>query len=148
MNRDWKMQANILFQMEKPVHFTNYKHCDECAEHDETLRTAELQTIGLDELGNPGWGPICFCSDEGKRYLAPAFIRLTLDTLDNEFYLEQFLFHLQGDGIGNSYFDSCCMEQRTFIAEFLCYLLENYSELIDKNLCGDDLLRAYEIWSQ
>jgi hypothetical protein len=34
---DWIQQATQLFNVPKPVHFTNYRHCCECAEHDETL---------------------------------------------------------------------------------------------------------------
>lgn len=63
---DWVNKAKELFASPKPGHFTNYQHCDECAEHDETLRSTDVDTIGLGELGNPAWDPICFCSSEGK----------------------------------------------------------------------------------
>lgn len=34
---DWLKEAKRIFNISKPEHFTNYKHCDECAEYDETL---------------------------------------------------------------------------------------------------------------
>jgi hypothetical protein len=44
----------------RPEHFTNHNHCDECAEHDEVLRSRSLDTLSIDDVGNPGWDPICF----------------------------------------------------------------------------------------
>ncbi len=145
---NWVEQAKLLFQMEKPEHFTNHRHCCECAEHDETLVNCDVDSIGLEELGNPGWDPICFCSDEGKKYYLPAFIRLSLATLDDDFYLDQFLFHLEWDGEKNSFFLSCSAEQRKFIAAFIRYIIENFAAQVQANLCADKILRVYEIWSE
>jgi hypothetical protein len=52
---DWTQHAKQLFQMLKPEHFTNYRHCCECAEHDATLLAYDVNTIGVEQLGNPGW---------------------------------------------------------------------------------------------
>jgi len=108
---NWIEAAKTLFNAEKPVHFTNHIHCEECAEHDETLRNANIETIGLVELGNPSWDPICFCSAVGKLYYTPAFIRLSLETVQGDFYFGQYLFHLEIDGKQNDYFTSCTNEQ-------------------------------------
>lgn len=78
--------------MPRPEHFTNFTHCSECAEHDETLRSHTPATIGLDQLGHPGWDPICFVSDAGFHYYMPALARLAVDSTAD--YLQQFLFHL------------------------------------------------------
>ena len=78
---NWIEEAKIIFYINKPVHFTNYEHCEECAEHDETLLSKTIDSIGLDEIGKEGWDPICFCSNEGKIYYMPSFIRLSLDTI-------------------------------------------------------------------
>jgi hypothetical protein len=51
---DWIQEAKRLFNGPKPVHSTNYRHCCEYAEHDDTLMTADVDTIGLQQLGNPG----------------------------------------------------------------------------------------------
>jgi hypothetical protein len=67
--------------MPKPVHFTNYRHGCQCAEHDAVLTASDVNAIGLQQLGNPGWDPLCFTSAEGLLYYMPALIRLTLETM-------------------------------------------------------------------
>src|SRR5687768_6955562 len=120
---DWKRQAQLVFNPPKPTHFTDYQHCCECAEHDQTLLASDVDTIGLNELGNPGWDPLCFSSAEGLMYYMPALIRLTLDTMDDHMYLDQLLFHLVYDGMGNRLLSACSKEQREFVADFLEYLV-------------------------
>jgi len=78
----------------RPEHFTDHVHCCECAEHDATLRDAAPETIGLAELGNPGWDPICFVTPAGFRYYLPALARLALGR-GQAYYLGQFLFHMR-----------------------------------------------------
>jgi hypothetical protein len=146
---DWKQQAKLIFKVPKPAHFSDYRHCCECAEHDQTLLTFDVDSIGLAELGNPGWDPLCFSSAEGLIYYLPALIRLTLDTIDypQETYLDQMLFHLIYDGPGNRLFSACSTEQREFVADFLKYLVEKYSSQIDAQaFTSDEILRAHEIW--
>ena len=142
-------EAQRLFHGPKPVYFTNYRHCCACAEHDETLLTADVETIGLQQLGNPSWDPLCFSSVEGILYYMPALIRLTLDTMDKpqERYLDQMLFHLIRDGKDNEVVRACSPEQRAFVAEFLVYLIDQYSAELDGCAYADDMLKAYEIWS-
>jgi hypothetical protein len=146
---DWIQHATQLFQMPKPEHFTNYRHCCECAEHDETLLAYDVNTISLEQLGNPGWDPLCFVSPEGFLYYMPALIRITLDTMDKpqERYLDQLLFHLIRDGKDHDLVRAGSREQRVFVAEFLAYLIEQYSAEIDACTYADDILKAYEIWS-
>jgi hypothetical protein len=146
---DWKTQAKLIFNETKPLHFTNYQHCCECAEHDETLVAHDRDSIGLEQLGSPSWDPLCFSSAEGLIYYMPALIRLTLDTIGNprETYLDQMLFHLIRDGNDNTLVCACSKEQRDFIAKFLEYLIDNYSAQIDAAVFStDDILRAHEIW--
>jgi hypothetical protein len=97
---NWTQKAQRLLHMPKPEHFTNYRHCCECAEHDETLLAYDVNTIGLEQLGNPGWDPLCFASPEGFLYYLPALICITLDTMAKPHgqYLDQLLFHLIRDG--------------------------------------------------
>jgi len=145
---DWTQEAKRLFQVPKPAHFTNYRHCCECAEHDTTLVTADVDSIGLRQLGNPGWDPLCFAAVEGLMYYMPALIRLTLETMDTpqERYLGQLLFHLIRDGKDNDLVRACSPEQRAFIAEFLASLMEQYSVEIDACTYTGDILQAFEIW--
>lgn len=82
-------------------------------------------------------------------YYLPALIRLTLDTMDNprETYLDQMLFHLIQDGMGNRLVSACSKEQRAFVADFLEYLVENHCSQIEAGVfIADDILRAHEIW--
>lgn len=147
---DWKQQAKLIFDMKKPVHFTNYEHCCECAEHDETLLAYDIDSIGLRQLGHPSWDPLCFSSAEGLMYYMPALVRLTIDTIDNpqETYLEQMLFHLIQDGESNRLVSACSKEQREFIAGFLEYLIEHHSTRIEAGVFdSDNILKAHEIWS-
>lgn len=108
-----------------------------------------MDSIGLAQLGNPGWDPLCFSSAEGLLYYMPALIRLTLDTMDNPraTYLDQMLFHLVQDGPGNRLVSACSKEQRKFVADFLEYLVEKHCSQIDVGVfTPDEVLRAHEIW--
>ncbi len=147
---DWIQEAQRLFHGPKPAHFTNYSHCCECAEHDAMLLAYDVNSIGVEQLGNPGWDPLCFTSAAGLLYYMPALLRLTLETMatPQERYLDQLLFHLIYDGPENRIVRACSPEQRAFIAGFLAYLLEQYSVEIDEGIFrADNMLQAYEIWS-
>ena len=146
---DWTQQAKLVFALQKPEHFTNYGHCCECAEHDETLVSHDVDSIGLDELGNPGWDPLSFSSVEGLLYYMPAMLRLTLETIDNlrTSYLDQMLFHLILDGPDNRLVSAASPPQREFVAKFLEHLVEHYSARIEMCGCSHEVLRAHEIWS-
>ena len=68
-------EAALLFGNERrPEHFTNYRHCCECAEHDETLRNTTPDQLTYDDV-SPGWDPLCFITPEGFRYYFPALVR-------------------------------------------------------------------------
>lgn len=142
-------EAKQLFNVPKPEHFTNYRHCCECAEHNATLVAYDINTIGVEQLGNPGWDPLCFTSVEGLLYYMPALIRLTLETMDKpqERYLDQLLFHLIRDGKDHDFVRACSPEQRACIAGFLEYVIDQYAAEIDECTYADDLLTAYDIWN-
>jgi hypothetical protein len=144
---DWIEQAKQLFQTEKPAHFTNYLHCEECEEHDQTLLNHDIDTISLDELGSPAWDPICFCSDEGKQYYLPALVRLCLESMDDDFYFAQLLFHLEADGPKNSFYLSCNNEQRRFIFQFIEFIITEHSDELEQSFSVDEAFRAREIWN-
>lgn len=144
---DWIKEAKKVFRIEKPLHFTNYKHCEECNEHDQTLLNSSIDNIGLDELGNPGWDPICFATNEGKKYFMPSLIRLSLETMDDEFYFGQFLFHLESDGKRNELFLSCNQPQRDLILSFVEYVILNYTEQIEYHGYEHEALTVQNIWA-
>jgi hypothetical protein len=134
--------------VQKSHRHVQHLHCCECAEHDDTLVTADVDSIGLEQLGNPGWDPLCFASVEGLVYYMPALIRLTLETMDTlqERYLDQLLFHLMRDGKDNDLVRACSKEQRAYVVEFLTHLIEQYSVEIDQYSYAGDMLKVYEIW--
>ena len=141
-------EAKLVFNEIKPAHFTNFNHCEECAEHDRTLLETDVDQISLNELGNPGWDPLCFCSEVGKKYYLPALIRLSLDTVGTDFYFGQFLFHLELDGENNALFSSCSSPQRQLVAKFIALMIENHAAKLDRNGCAQQALRVYEIWTK
>lgn len=144
---NWTETAKLLFDEKKPEHFTNYRHCAECYEHDQILREFDRDSIGVEQLGRPAWDPMSFCSASGMKYYMPAMIRLCIDTIDDEFYLEQFLFHLDVYGEENRLYRQCSMAQRRFIASFLEYLIDTYSSCIEEMSCSGQVLRVHELWS-
>jgi hypothetical protein len=81
----------------RPERFTDFRHCCECAEHDETLRAHDPETLGLAQL-SPAWDPICFATLPAYLYYLPGLARLALGT-GADYFLDQFLFHLRGDRV-------------------------------------------------
>ena len=121
----------------RPDHFTDYTHCAECAEHDNTLRSHTPATIGLEQLGNPGCDPVCFInSPAGFKYYMPALARLALDPSDSS-YLLQFIFHLNEERIAS--FDE---RERRAVLSLFEYLLEDPPFEINDGPGADDLLRV------
>lgn len=144
---DWIKESKKLFQAKKPKHFTDFEHCCECAEHDETLVGSSIEKISLTELGNPGWDPMCFCSAKGIEYYFPALVRLSLETAGNdEFYFGQLLFHLEYGGEENRFFLHCTEPQKEFVASFIEHMIFTYPGKIEENMCADEALRTYELW--
>jgi hypothetical protein len=133
----------------RPDHFTNYTHCSECAEHDEVLRSRDLDTLSLQDVGNPGWDPICFISPAGFAYYLPALARLALAPPDgySGWYGPQLLFHLRYNGQRNDRILACTPEQRQCVVGLLHHILETPAELVDSYSSSDELLRAIEDWS-
>ena len=71
--------TKVFASVERPEHFTNFEHCEECAEHDEVLRSRDLSTLSREDAGNVGWDPITFTSPQGFAYYFPALARLALE---------------------------------------------------------------------
>ena len=104
----------------RPEHFTNYTHCEECREHDDTLRQYTPDTIGNRELGNTGWDPICFITDDGYRHYLPGLARMVLET--NGEYLDQFLH-----GLTLARVRKFTRSQRAAVGQFLVALDEKWA---------------------
>jgi hypothetical protein len=139
-------EARELFgQVCKPDNFTNYKHCSECAEHDETLRKNNTETLSYDDI-QPGWDPFCFISPIGFQYYFPAFTRLALEGTGETYFIDRLIFHLELDGKRNARYMQFTSEQRSFVVKLLHYLVEVKAAEIESNLDSDQLFRAIEIW--
>ncbi|MDH4607102.1 hypothetical protein [Pseudomonas sp. BN102] len=131
----------------RPEHFTNYRHCCECAEHDELLCSRDRSTLQHADVGNAGWDPICFCSPEGIAYYLPALVRFALDEPGEhlDWYGWQLVFHLYQGAAYNVFLNHCDASQRQAVAALLAHLVETRAELLEME--ADDVLRAHEIWS-
>ena len=108
--------------------FTRYWHCCECAEHNETLSQVTPETVSLWEVGQPAWDPICFVTQSAFVYFLPGLCRLALGT-GNDYYLDQFLFHLDQPGR----LDGMQGEQRQALRTFIHHLYDTRLEEIIKN---------------
>jgi hypothetical protein len=133
----------------RPDHFTEYTHCCECAEHDEVLRSRDVQTLRIEDVNNPGWDPICFVSVQGFAYYLPALARFALKAPADQqgWYGGQLLFHLRLDGPGNERVRACTSDQRKSVVGLLQHLVETRAELVDNYGCSDDIFRVIEYWS-
>lgn len=133
----------------KPEHFTNYKHCEECAEHDEVLRSRDINSLRIEDVGNAGSDPICFISAEGFAYYLPALVRLALAEPVEPYgwYGNQLISHLCSDGAQNKRVLACTIEERQGVVAFLRYLIDTRSVLADSYRCSDELFQAIEYWS-
>lgn len=133
----------------KPAHFTNFAHCEECAEHDELLRNRTRETLAIQDVGNPGWDPICFSSPEGIAFYMPSLARLALaePTYGYGWYGDQLLFHLYSGAADNTLFKYCNAEQRAAIAMLIHVMIMSHVADIESTSSEDEFLRAYEIWS-
>lgn len=133
----------------RPEHFTKFEHCDECAEHDQTLLARDPDSLRIEDVGNPGWEPICHTAPEGFAYYLPGLARLVFDEppYGYHWYGCQFLWHLIYEGPANARYQHCSPEQRKAVAELLQHLIENRAEQLEAECVVVDAIRAYQIWN-
>ncbi|WP_333858557.1 hypothetical protein [Denitromonas sp.] len=136
--------------IEKPEHFTDVTHCEECAEHDELLRTRNRETLSASDVENPGWDPFCFSSANGLAYYFPTLARLALSKTDANpcgWYADQLLFHLYSGFTENAFFQFCSVVQRQAVAHFIAHMIETRPAHIDRNGSTDEFFRCHSLWS-
>lgn len=119
---------------------------DECKEHDDVLRTRDVYSLKIGDVGNPGWDPICYISPEGFQYYFPAFVRLTLDGTGDT-YLSQFLFHLTYEGAQNRHLQHFTPEQRKVVVALLRLIADFHRDIVEQQGCADELEKAISMWS-
>jgi len=126
----------------RPRVFTNADHCCECAEHNQTLSAHTPESLSVDDVGNPGWDPICFATPSAYLYFFPGLARLALTGSGRAFYLDQFVFHL------SNRLDLLDDSERNVVRTLLWRLAEKFDNdpyLDDRTLWTlDDCLRKLE----
>lgn len=134
--------------VQRPEHFTDYRHCEECFEHDQTLLSRPREHLTLEQLGGPGWDPVTLCSPAGKAYLLPTLIRLALNEPEEQFgwYEPQLLTHLDAN-VSNNLWQFCNSTQREAVASLLLHMINTRAVLIDSYTCADEMLYCYTLWA-
>lgn len=145
---DLVQEAKKLFgQVPRPEHFTNYTHCDECAEHDEMLRRQAPETLSYQDIGY-GWDPFSFITPEGFQYYFPALARLALMGTASTYFVDRLLTYLALDGKRNARFMQFTPQQRKYVVKLLHTLVEMCPKEIEINQDSDRLFRTIEIWAE
>lgn len=142
-------QVNQVFKASpRPAHFTNYTHCEECAEHDEALGSRTVDTLQRDDAGTMASDPFCFTSPDGFKYYFPALARISLENPPkDQWYGYQLLFHLTSSGRENQFYVEFDDRQRRAVVAFLQHLGETRQQLLAQNLCDHTHSEALRIWS-
>jgi hypothetical protein len=132
----------------KPVHFTNFRHCEECAEHDALLRLRTRETLAIGDVGNIGWEPLAFSTPEGIAYYMPSLARLSLSepTYRYGWYGDVLIFHLTYDGVDNALLNYCNEPQRRATALFLQHLLETRLDHDSVLSTKEEFAAAHALW--
>lgn len=144
----WEGIESAFSKCQKPHFFTDVSHCSECAEHNKALSNSNRDTIGLKELGNPCWDPICFVKPKGFLYYFPAMVRLAFDdSTDNE-YLDQLLFHCSYEGSSSITYSHFSNEQVKATADLMRFLTRNWKEKLDNLLLTKESEKALKIWGK
>ena len=135
-------------EIERPEHFANFQHCRECADHDRLLLSRDRESLTVDDVGNPGWDPLCFTSAQGMAYYMPALARLALCPPEKEYewYGPQLIFHLGADKRGNALYNYASPAQRAAVASLIGHIIESRAHLIQDYRIDDAYLQCYELW--
>ncbi|MEH6726875.1 MAG: hypothetical protein V7703_12005 [Hyphomicrobiales bacterium] len=143
----WAKRARSVFAVPKPAKFVACG-CAECNDHQQTLSAADVETFTLSDLGHSALNPLNFATPAGLKYYFPALVRLTLQYAEEE--ILQALLSVLRDGRGgiNPFWESNTAGQRNFVADFLGHIIETHAGELDLAGVTDEVLWAYERWSQ
>jgi len=133
----------------RPEHFTDHTHCPECAEHDQTMRSRPHAAIGVVQLGNPGWCPIPFLTEQAYGYVMPRLIELALASSverPGESYVFSFLLALT-PAPEHRKLDNFTPEQAAVVLESLQHMKDKMWSVIEEACCEDDLAQAIARWN-
>ena len=132
----------------RPERFTDRDHCCECAEHDDLLRSRDLDSLTVEDVGNQGWDPICFATDEAFLYFFPALARLALDdgTCDRSWHFEQLLFHLTYEAASNRRLLAATRQQKDAVVLLLRHAQATRRTLVIEYRLDNVLCQAIAAW--
>jgi len=143
-----ELLRNAFSDCLRPEHFTNYGHCSECRDHDHLLRSRDVNTLAIEDVGNSGWDPICYISPEGFAYYFPALARLALEDESKLYgwYGPQLLFHLN-DNVCSRYLPHFRQEQKQAVVALLRHIGETRQDLLANYAQVKELQDAIDLWS-
>jgi len=132
----------------RPEHFTDFRHCCECAEHDAALCARDVESLSMEDVGYPSWDPLSFTSADGLLYLMPALARLSMEQPDAKlgWYAPQLQFHLTYDGPKNRILCASNTTQRRAVVALLEHLVATRAAWCESADCREELLDAAELW--
>jgi hypothetical protein len=144
-----ELVRNAFSDCSKPQHFTNYEHCEECQDHDDVLRSRDVATLTIKDVGNAGWDPLCETSAEGFAYFFPALARLVLAEPIEPFgwYGPQLFFHLTHDGQCDRFISHFSLRQKNAVVTLLSHIGETRQNLVADYMYVDELRVAIDRWS-
>lgn len=136
---------HVFEGLQKPEHFTEHQHCDECADHDATLRAKTRKTLNRKDLGTQGWDPIVFCNVEAIAYLFPALAHHALlpDLSEYGVYCDSLLYHLAHGHVSTEFFLWCQPAQQQTIYDLIQHLAATRAEFLNP----EDVQAALSIWA-
>lgn len=148
MSGDWIVsEAYRAFSgFARPEHFTDHTHCEECAEHDETMRSRSLGEIGIHQVGNPGWSPIPLLTERAYGYVLPRLVELALNSKP---YPDSFVFSYLlalTPSPEHRKFDYFTPDQRSIVLQSLYYIKDCMGAQIEWECCQSNLSEAIALW--
>lgn len=113
------------------------------------LRSRDINTLAMEDVGNSGWDPMCYVSPEGFAYYFPALARLALEdeTELSGWYGPQLLFHLTHEGQCSRYLPHFRPEQRQAVVALLRHIGETRQDQLANYGLIEELPTAIDRWS-
>ena len=112
------------------------------------MLSATLETLNSEHLGNIGYAPFSFLTEQGFAHYMPRIIELAITGAGNKHgdpFLIDIIFNLYPSGDFNrfkSYSDSQCKA----ILNALLYARDKYDSLLKETFYDDDIDIAIEYW--
>lgn len=145
---DYVKEAKRVFNLERPKKFLdNPNHCDECYEVEEKAQRNDVDSLTIEEAGEAYAALHNFLNNEGFMYYFPAFIRLSIESKENEGYIDNLIFALTYKESENRILKTCSTEQREFVLGFLKWFKHDNREKLREWFLIEDIERAIHIWS-